>query len=74
MGLTVLPTDTTYALVQVGQATPFRQRLLGQGILVRDCTSFGLPDYVRIAAQQPAENEQLVLAIQKVLAEEVTVK
>ena len=30
------------------------------GLLVRDCTSFGLPLHVRIAARLPAENEQLL--------------
>jgi len=31
--------------------------------VVRDCTSFGLPDYIRIAAQQPAQNARLVAAM-----------
>jgi histidinol-phosphate aminotransferase len=66
VGLTVVPTETTYALVRVGAATRFRHQLLTQGLLVRDCTSFGLPDYVRIAAQQPAENQRLLDAIARI--------
>lgn len=63
LNFTVLPTDTTYALVHTGDAAAFRHRLLKQGLLVRDCASFGLPGYVRIAAQLPEENEQLLKGI-----------
>lgn len=66
LGFTVLPTSTTYALVEVGGAAQFRRALLPYGIIVRDCTSFGLPEYVRIAAQLPEDNEQLVSAIKKI--------
>ncbi|HMR68210.1 MAG TPA: aminotransferase class I/II-fold pyridoxal phosphate-dependent enzyme, partial [Anaerolineae bacterium] len=65
IGYTVLPTQTTFALVQVGQATQFRRALLAHGLLVRDGTSFGLPDHVRIAGQLPEQNERLVAALQK---------
>lgn len=64
IGYTVLPTQTPFALVQVGQATPFRRDLLAHGMLVRDGTSFGLPDHVRIAGQLPEQNERLVAALQ----------
>lgn len=64
LGLPVLPTSTPYGLVQVGQAAEFRRNLLLAGVLVRDCTSFGLPDCIRIAARRPEENERLLTAIQ----------
>lgn len=63
LGYAVLPTDTTYTLVAVENAATFRQELLRQGIQVRDCASFGLPQYVRIAARRPEENDRLVAAI-----------
>jgi len=64
LGYTVLPTSTPFALVEVGEASTFRRRLLTQhGLLVRDCASFGLPQYVRIAARLPEENEKLLEAI-----------
>jgi threonine-phosphate decarboxylase len=34
------------------------------GIQVRDCASFGLPGYVRIAARRPEENRRLLQAIE----------
>lgn len=63
LGYTVLPTSTTYTLVVVSNAAAFRQRLLRQGVQVRDCASFGLPRHVRIAARRPEENEHLLAVI-----------
>lgn len=63
LGYPVLPTSVPYALVAVPEAAAFRQNLLQQGIQVRDCTSFGLPRYVRIAARRPQENERLLAAV-----------
>ncbi|MCX6048045.1 MAG: aminotransferase class I/II-fold pyridoxal phosphate-dependent enzyme [Chloroflexi bacterium] len=34
--------------------------LLAQGIRVRDCTSFGLPDFIRIATRRREDNHKLV--------------
>jgi histidinol-phosphate/aromatic aminotransferase/cobyric acid decarboxylase-like protein len=41
-----------------------RRSLLARGLLVRDCTSFGLPAHVRIASRLPEENERLLAALQ----------
>lgn len=60
LGQKVLPTAATYTLVKVGDAAEFRRRLLASGLLVRDCTSFGLPGHVRIAARRPPHNQRLV--------------
>lgn len=65
LGLTVLPTDTTFTLVEVNNAADFRRRLLKRRLLVRDATSFGLPRHVRIAARRPEENHLLVEAIRQ---------
>ena len=59
-GMTVLPTETTFALVAVTDAADTRRRLLNRRILVRDGTSFGLPHHIRIAARRPAENRRLL--------------
>jgi histidinol-phosphate/aromatic aminotransferase/cobyric acid decarboxylase-like protein len=63
LGYPILPTATTYALVQVTGAAHWRERLLFQGVQVRDCASFGLPQYARIAARRPEENERLLSAV-----------
>jgi histidinol-phosphate/aromatic aminotransferase/cobyric acid decarboxylase-like protein len=60
MGLAPLPSATHFFLCEVGQARALRQSLLQRGVLVRDCASFGLPNYIRIATRRPSENAQLV--------------
>ena len=59
-----LPSDTNFFLVRVGDAKSFRTALLKQDIVVRDCTSFGLPEYVRIAPRTMPECQKLIAAIQ----------
>jgi len=64
--LTPLPSVTHFFLCEVGQARALRQSLLQRGILVRDCTSFGLPSYIRIASRRPADNARLIDALSKI--------
>jgi histidinol-phosphate aminotransferase len=67
LGLPPVPSATHYFLVRVGDGASFRLALLRRGVLVRDCGSFGLPGYIRIAARRPAENERLLSAFGEVL-------
>jgi histidinol-phosphate aminotransferase len=67
LGLQPLPSEVNFFLIEVGSASRFRQELLKQKILVRDCTSFGLPQYIRIAPRTLPECHRLVAAIQQVL-------
>ena len=48
-------------------ATELKNRLLGQGILIRDCTSFrGLDQYyIRVAVKTRVENERLIEALKR---------
>ena len=63
LGLAPVPSTTHFFLLPVGDGAAFRHRLLRQGLLVRDCASFGLPAYVRIASRRPEENRRLLAAI-----------
>jgi len=67
LGFKVLPSDANYFLVKVGHATSFRRSLVKHGILVRDCTSFGLPEYIRIAPRTIPECEKLITAISVIM-------
>lgn len=62
-GLAIRPSASTFFLIGVGDARSVRAQLLRRGILVRDCTSFGLPAYVRAGARAEAESERLVAAL-----------
>lgn len=63
LGFDPIPSRTNYFLLPVSSGTGFRQKLLAHGILVRDCASFGLPAYVRVAARRAEENARLLKAI-----------
>lgn len=62
-GASILPSETPYCLVNVesqGSARGVFDRLLGRGIQVRDCTSFGLPAYIRLGTRREEDNRRLV--------------
>lgn len=65
LGLSPLPSQANFFLVEVGDARQFRHTLLGRGILVRDCTSFGLPDYIRLAVRTLPECQKLIVTIKE---------
>lgn len=48
LGIRCYPTAANFVLAQVGDAAALRDRLARQGLFVRDCASFGLPDCIRI--------------------------
>ncbi len=65
LGLPPVPSDTHYFLVRAGNAEAFRARLLKHGIQVRDCTSFGLPEFVRISTRTLPECQKLLAVIKE---------
>jgi histidinol-phosphate/aromatic aminotransferase/cobyric acid decarboxylase-like protein len=65
VGLTPVPSTTHFFLARVGNGATCRQALLRHGILVRDCASFGLPAYIRVATRRPEENARLLTALKE---------
>lgn len=63
LGLEPVPSEANFFLVKVGNAARFRHALLLQGFLVRDCTSFGLPEYIRLGVRTLPECRRLIRAI-----------
>ncbi len=66
-GLRIMPSRTHFCLVVVGDARQVRQRLLLRKIVVRDCTSFGLPTFIRVATRPTAEWQRLLQALREVV-------
>lgn len=66
LGARIMPSRTHFCLIEAGDAHAIRQRLLSRHILVRDCTSFGLPEYMRVATQQRSEWQLLLRALREV--------
>jgi histidinol-phosphate aminotransferase len=65
LGFKVIPTRTNFFLMKVGNAHEFRSLLMEKGAIVRDCTSFGLPEYVRIAPRTLPECKRLVVDVKE---------
>ena len=65
IGFPSLPSRANFFLVKVGSGKTCRAALIRHGILVRDCASFGLPEYVRIAPRTMPECQKLIATIQK---------
>ncbi|CAB48971.1 aminotransferase class I/II-fold pyridoxal phosphate-dependent enzyme [Pyrococcus abyssi] len=55
--------DANFFIKYVGDAKKAVEELKKRGILVRDCTSFGLPGYIRFSVRRAEENERLVQAL-----------
>ena len=58
--------DANFFIKYVGNARETVDRLRERGVLVRDCTSFGLPQYVRFSVRRPEENEKLIEAFREI--------
>lgn len=68
LGLEFIPSSVNYILISLpGPAAPICAGMLARDILVRDCTSFGLPSAIRVAVRKREENEQLVGALESCL-------
>jgi histidinol-phosphate aminotransferase len=64
-GHAIVPSRTQFCLVNVGEARSTRQRLLTHGLVVRDCTSFGLPHSVRVATRPEGDWRRLIRALEE---------
>ncbi|MFQ3663306.1 MAG: histidinol-phosphate transaminase [Chloroflexaceae bacterium] len=62
LGLDVWRATLPFMLVRTGNGAATRAALLRHGCVVRDCASFGLPEWVRVAPRRPDENARLLAA------------
>lgn len=69
IGFTVVPSKANFFIIKVGNAKQFRAALIRYGIIVRDCTSFGLPEYVRVAPRTMPECRKLIATIRTLKSE-----
>jgi histidinol-phosphate aminotransferase len=65
-GLKSVPSRTHFCLLSVKNAHDVRQHLLTQKILVRDCTSFRLPHFIRVSTRPMVEWQRFLDALQEI--------
>lgn len=63
---TAMQSGTHFGVIRTpGPARTIRNTLLQQSIQVRDCASFGLPEYIRISTQLPTQNNAFLTRLQE---------
>ncbi|GMU39354.1 MAG: threonine-phosphate decarboxylase [Chloroflexota bacterium] len=72
LGLVVAPGRANFLTVRTGHGATARERLMREGFVVRDCASFGLPDWIRIAVPREEDLSALKLALTAALGESTT--
>ena len=72
LGIHCYPAAANFVLAQVGDAADLRDKLARRGLFVRDCTSFGLPDCIRIGLRPVEDCRRLTDAIAEVWNDNAT--
>lgn len=68
LGLEYLPTKSNFVLVKIGgRAAELNQALLDEGIIIRPCKSFGLPEWIRVSVGTKEQNERFLSALARFL-------
>ena len=68
LGLACAPPTTNFLLVEVGNAADVRLELLTRHrVCVRDCTSFGMPEHIRIGVRGMDDTRRLISALADVI-------
>ncbi|MCX9084403.1 MAG: threonine-phosphate decarboxylase CobD [Candidatus Methanoperedens sp.] len=72
-GFKPYPSDTNFILIDLVDfglsSLELTQRMLRQGIIIRDCASFDLKNHIRIAVRKRSENQELIKALASVIKE-----
>jgi len=60
-GLALVPSRVHFGIIRLERpAKEIRARLMAHSIQVRDCTSFGLPEYIRVSTRLRDENQNFL--------------
>jgi threonine-phosphate decarboxylase len=72
-GFKPYPSDANFILIDIRDfainSKELAERMLRHGIIIRDCTSFGLENHIRVAVQKRSENRRLIKAFTGVVSE-----
>jgi histidinol-phosphate aminotransferase len=68
LGLEQVPSVANFILVRVGDGQGVFRALQGRGVIVRPVKSYGLPEWVRVTVGNAAQNERVILELERVLS------
>jgi histidinol-phosphate aminotransferase len=67
LGISVRESPATFLLAKVGDGARIARHLRDQDVRVRNCSSFGLPQWIRLSAQPPSAQKVLLTALKRAL-------
>jgi threonine-phosphate decarboxylase len=71
LGFRPYPSAVNFILADIGpsgiSSLELARRAMSEGVLIRDCTSFGLKNHIRVAVRMREENERLIGALKAAL-------
>lgn len=72
-GFKPYPSDSNFILINLGDfglgSIELTERMLRQGIIIRECASFDLRNHIRVAVRKRSENRKLISAFTHVITE-----
>ncbi|NJD78540.1 MAG: threonine-phosphate decarboxylase [Candidatus Methanoperedens sp.] len=72
-GFRPCPSDSNFILVDIREfsidSADMTARMLRHGIIIRDCSSFGLKNHIRVAVRKRGDNRKLIKAFGGVISE-----
>jgi len=67
LGLEQVPSVANFVLVRVGDGERVFRDLQARGVIVRPVRSYGLPEWIRVSVGNAAQNERLLVELERVL-------
>ncbi len=68
LGIAYVPTQANFLLIHVARnSSEIYENLLRQGVIIRAMASYQLPEYIRVNAGLPAENQRFMRAFKRVM-------
>lgn len=67
LGLEFVPSHANFVLVRVGDGKAIFQSLMKHGVIVRDMTSYGLPEWIRVSIGTMDQNRRFLAELKPLL-------
>lgn len=67
LGLEFVPSHANFVLVKVGDGRALFRQLLAKGVIVRDMTSYRLPEWVRVSVGTMGQNRRFIAELKSAL-------